>query len=343
MLFTININLLITLTDKKLMASNLNLEQELNATAQFIMDQSSHPSQLSLSIDKIGIGTNAPTNKLHIAGSAPADANDAQFKISNTEGKFVLVGRAADYAFVQSHNREPLALNPLGNNVGIGTNTPTNRLHIAGGSPADANDAQLKISNTKGNFVLVGRASDYAFVQSHNREPLVLNPLGNNVGIGTTTPKERLDVNGNIRTTGDVQLSGADCAEDFDVENLQVLEPGMVMVIGEENKLLQCTDAYDKKVAGVLSGAGDYKPGIILDRQQSLERRMPLALSGKVFCKVDAQYSSICVGDLLTTSPTPGYAMKAVEPGKAFGAVIGKALRAFGEGQGMIPILIALQ
>ena len=64
---------------------------------------------------------------------------------------------------------------------------------------------------------------------------------------------------------------------------------------------------------------------------------------GKVYCKVDAQHSPIEVGDLLTTSATPGYAMKADDPFKAFGAVIGKALRPLEAGQGLIPILIALQ
>jgi hypothetical protein len=66
-------------------------------------------------------------------------------------------------------------------------------------------------------------------------------------------------------------------------------------------------------------------------------------LLGKVFCKVDAQYGAVEVGDLLTTSPTPGHAMKASDPAKAFGAVIGKALRPLTEGHSLIPILIALQ
>jgi hypothetical protein len=35
--------------------------------------------------------------------------------------------------------------------------------------------------------------------------------------------------------------------------------------------------------------------------------------------------------------------MKAEDPLKAFGAVIGKALRPLAEGQGLVPILIALQ
>ena len=64
---------------------------------------------------------------------------------------------------------------------------------------------------------------------------------------------------------------------------------------------------------------------------------------GKVFCKVDAQFGAIEVGDLLTTSPTTGHAMRAEDPMKAFGAVIGKALRPLAEGQGLIPVLIALQ
>ena len=60
-------------------------------------------------------------------------------------------------------------------------------------------------------------------------------------------------------------------------------------------------------------------------------------------CKVDARYGSVAVGDLLTTSATPGHAMKADDPLKAFGTVIGKALRPLERGQGLIPILIALQ
>jgi hypothetical protein len=70
---------------------------------------------------------------------------------------------------------------------------------------------------------------------------------------------------------------------------------------------------------------------------------MPIALMGKVYCKVDASYGAIEVGDLLTTSPTPGHAMKADDPMKAFGSVIGKALRPLAIGEGLIPILIALQ
>jgi hypothetical protein len=69
---------------------------------------------------------------------------------------------------------------------------------------------------------------------------------------------------------------------------------------------------------------------------------MPLALNGKVFCKADAVYAPIAVGDLLTTSSTRGHAMKASDATRAFGAVIGKALQPLAEGQGLIPMLVTL-
>lgn len=141
----------------------------------------------------------------------------------------------------------------------------------------------------------------------------------------------------------DIVLANADCAEDFDIAGLAKVEPGTVMVIESEGALRESDRAYDKRVAGVISGAGKYKPGIVLDKQESSNNRMPIALMGKVYCKVDASYGAIEVGDLLTTSQTPGHAMRADDPFKAFGAVIGKALRPLTDGQGLIPILIALQ
>lgn len=144
-------------------------------------------------------------------------------------------------------------------------------------------------------------------------------------------------------SNGDILLANGDCAEDFDVSGLDEVEPGTVMVLDREGRLEQSTRAYDKKVAGVISGAGDHRPGIVLDRKRSQDRRHPVALLGKAYCKVDAQYAPIKVGDLLTTSPTPGHAMKASDPLAAFGAVIGKALRSLDAGSGLIPMLITLQ
>jgi hypothetical protein len=166
-----------------------------------------------------------------------------------------------------------------------------------------------------------------------------------NTGIGVHGKGGRLAgfFEGDVEVTGDVRLANADCAEDFDVSGAVKVEPGTVMVLEHEGVLSESQRAYDKRVAGVISGAGDYKPGIVLDKQQTSGNRQPIALTGKVFCKVDARYGAIDVGDLLTTSPTPGHAMKTSDPFKAFGAVIGKALRPLKDGQGLIPILIALQ
>ena len=115
------------------------------------------------------------------------------------------------------------------------------------------------------------------------------------------------------------------------------------MVIDPEGALRPSAQAYDRRVAGVISGAGDLRPGLRLGSQPAVSGRMPLALVGRVYCKVDAQFGAVEVGDLLTTAPTPGHAMKASDPRKAFGAVIGKALRPMAQGTGIIPILVALQ
>ena len=150
--------------------------------------------------------------------------------------------------------------------------------------------------------------------------------------------------NGNVVVTKDIFLSNADCAEEFNLAQAGRSKPGTVMVIDRDGALLRSEQAYDKKVAGIVSGAGDFCPAIVLDKQaQGQGQRVAIALVGKVYCKVDATYGSIDVGDLLTTSPTPGHAMRAEDALKAFGAVIGKALRPLRDGTGLIPVLVALQ
>ena len=148
---------------------------------------------------------------------------------------------------------------------------------------------------------------------------------------------------GDVQVTGDIRLLNADCAEDFDIADPDSAEPGTVMVLSDAGELRESCQAYDKRVVGVVSGAGQYKPGIILDNQRTSANRRPIALLGKVYCKVDAQFGEVEVGDLLTSSPTPGHAMKATDPYKAFGSVIGKALCSKTDGQGIIPVLVALQ
>ena len=166
---------------------------------------------------------------------------------------------------------------------------------------------------------------------------------GKGVGIFAKGGRLAALFEGDVEVSGDIRLMNADCAEDFDISCAEQIDPGSVMVIDQEGALRRSDQAYDRRVAGVVSGAGDCRPGIILGRQQVHDNKVPVALVGKVYCKVDAGYSPVVVGDLLTTSPTPGCAMKAEDHVKAFGAVIGKALRSLKAGQGIIPILIALQ
>ena len=59
--------------------------------------------------------------------------------------------------------------------------------------------------------------------------------------------------------------------------------------------------------------------------------------------KVDASFGAVKAGDLLVSSPNPGYAMKATDRAQANGAVIGKALGDLATGTGMVPVLVTLK
>ena len=90
---------------------------------------------------------------------------------------------------------------------------------------------------------------------------------------------------------GDITLAGTGCAEDFEVGAAAVAEPGFVMTLDDEGRLEPCASEYDTRVVGVISGAGGYTAGIELGRQPLLQRRSPLALTGKAHCRVDAGFS----------------------------------------------------
>jgi hypothetical protein len=154
---------------------------------------------------------------------------------------------------------------------------------------------------------------------------------------------------GNVVVTGHLEFAGADCAEEFSIgpsATVDAIEPGTVMVIDPGGGLCPSEDAYDRRVAGVVAGAGDLRPGVVLGRQPGssvASAGVAVALIGRVYCKVDAMYGAIDVGDLLTTSPVCGHAMKAADAARSHGSVLGKALRPLANGRGLIPILVALQ
>lgn len=224
------------------------------------------------------------------------------------------------------------------------------RMRLGAEPDGQGDDGGLMIRNSEGKVVIELDAADRTL---HVLDNLKLDKgvlrLGSEPGGGgpdgmlflrNASGKETVRLDGKA---GDLIFRNADCAEDFDIASDETIAAGTVMVLNDEGKLHISHHAYDKRVAGVVSGGGDYKPGIILDRQPEESARQPIALMGKVFCKVDARRAPIAVGDLLTTSPTPGHAMRADDPMQAFGAVLGKALRPLAEGLGMIPVLVSLQ
>jgi hypothetical protein len=140
---------------------------------------------------------------------------------------------------------------------------------------------------------------------------------------------------------------GSDLSERFEVRETDLSpEPGMLVSIDPDHtgNLVVSTEAYDKRVAGVISGAGDIETGMLMGQEGSAaDGEHPVALSGRVYCKADASFGPIEPGDLLTTSDTPGHAMKATDADRSHGTVIGKAMSSLEEGQGLVLVLVNLQ
>jgi hypothetical protein len=157
-----------------------------------------------------------------------------------------------------------------------------------------------------------------------------------------------LTVSGNSHIMGtlsvdvDVILYGQDCAEDFSTAVGADTTPGTVMIVDDDGLLQHSVAMYDTRVAGVISGAAPYRPGLLLGRGLATAGGSPLALVGRVATKVDATFGPIRCGDLLTTSQTSGHAMVASDRTRAVGAIIGKALEPLATGRGMIAMLVSL-
>jgi hypothetical protein len=148
-------------------------------------------------------------------------------------------------------------------------------------------------------------------------------------------------VTGNISVDGDVLLKNQDICERFPAAEADH-QLGSVMVAGDDGALAPCARAYDKRVIGIVSGAGACRPAIILGAQLDDRTRVPIALVGTAYCLVDADFGMIEIGDLLTTSSTFAHAMKADDREARAGCIIGKALAPLDRGRGLVPVVIAL-
>ena len=190
----------------------------------------------------------------------------------------------------------------------------------------------LVLGNTAGTNI----SMDNNEIQARNNgstSTLYLNNGGGNVIIapGATTKVSVLEI------------TGADLAEKFPMS--ERVEPGMVVAIDPKNpgKLCMARGAYNRRVAGVASGAGDVPVGVILGNLPGSEDAVPVAMSGRVRVYGDATQRGIEVGDLLTTSERAGYAMAVSEFDRAHGAVIGKAMTSLARGEtGLVLVLVNL-
>jgi hypothetical protein len=142
---------------------------------------------------------------------------------------------------------------------------------------------------------------------------------------------------GDVVVTGDLLLEGADYAEEMTVAEPEVAA-GMVVVLDDEGRIAPCSEDYDPRVAGIVSGAGGVRPGLVLDRHDG---GAPVALMGKLWVLADATESPIRCADLLTSSSTRGHARRVTERARAFGAVLGKALTDLPSGRGLVRVLVS--
>jgi hypothetical protein len=143
---------------------------------------------------------------------------------------------------------------------------------------------------------------------------------------------------GSVFADGPYSGAGADFAEMLPARD--GLEPGDVLVIGEDGQLTRSSLPHQESVVGVYST----KPGFLggAGDDADLIGKIPLAIIGVVPVKVTNENGPIKPGNLLTSSSTAGHAMKAAANAPN-GTVIGKALATFNGESGAIQMLVLLQ
>jgi hypothetical protein len=181
------------------------------------------------SIDELGnvaIGTPVPGAKLHVDASPfppTADLIVGNGPTNSGQNTYVTIGRTAGTSgagqvdgWVAGGGNNILALQTLfGGNVGIGTSTPGGKLHVDAGSPAPAVDVMIGSGDTgsgQNTYFTMGRSAatngagqiDSWLAGGGNSILALQSKFGGNVGIGTTTPSEKLEVAGNIRLIGNI-------------------------------------------------------------------------------------------------------------------------------------------
>lgn len=309
----------------------------------------------------VGIGTTAPASKLHIKGAQEGirlDGHDvgspSSSYISFRDANGTETGWVGDGSFQNSHiyltsttgdvvlhtGTEVFRAKPDGK-IGIGTLTPIAGLHVhreaipPGGTLALEGDSHTYMTFFP-DGVAAGRKGFLGYASATSNDMTWWNEsAGGDINLVTT--------GGGATTVTVLEITGADLAEKFPASD--EVEPGMVVAIDPKNpgQICLARGAYNHRVAGVVSGANDFSVGAVLGNLPGHEDAPPIALSGRVYVNCDATSGAIEAGDLLTTSDTPGYAMKATDRERSHGAIIGKAMANLAEGRGQVLVLVNLQ
>jgi len=185
----------------------------------------------------VGIGTTSPGAKLEIAGGGMIMGNNQMFQFKDSGGTARTVFYYDTNNDVQLANSQgDIVISPSGGNVGIGTTSPGEKLHVIGNIQAGSPDSSVGIliangagaGSTSGGSLWLRLAADhdttidrYQIVTS--ADDLLIGTEdtagllkydgtnnfwyfghGGNVGIGTTSPGYTLDVSGDIRATNNM-------------------------------------------------------------------------------------------------------------------------------------------
>jgi hypothetical protein len=249
------------------------------------------------------------------------------------------------------HGRWGMFMEPGSLNIGIPSIDAGVRSFTV--SRYDANGARwnlCQIDNNSGKFSVNGLGQELAYLGGDGNGDVEFGSLNANVSEAVffnpnRNGGERLNIHARDAFVRQLTIyGGADLAEPFAMSH-EGVEPGSVVVIDETNpgKLRMSHAAYDKKVAGIVSGADGIRPGISMIQEDMLEAGENVALSGRVYVKANNSAGDISPGDLLTTSAIPGEAMKASDHNRAQGAILGKAMTGLSSSYGKVLVLVTLQ
>ena len=297
----------------------------------------------------VGIGTSTPSNNLEVNGYAVVGSNTKGIRM-RADGSAVDLESLGSPLMINYYGDYHTVLNPWGSgNVGIGTETPQEKLHVAGRAKFDLGTGSINISTpgTYPGFIM------YA-PNGHRRDIVVNNTemrlaVGNSGSLPSGTTSIIIREDGHLSAPVLEIRGGADLSEQFEIRKPREaisLEAGMVVVIDQDNpgRLMISSRPYDRRVAGIISGAGGLSTGMLMGQKGSqADGAHAVALTGRVYCLADASNGAIKPGDLLTTSKLPGHAMKVTDHARAQGAILGKAMSSLKSGQGLVLVLVTLQ